>query len=191
MCIVDIRCHVLTLPSAGHHFEPPWTDLPGLRSCAGLPHCSHRLQIQRAQGEDWPAFWQETWGQPKGPQIWRCRNHHHGARKTHVCRELLSVSTTGWVCWEKLFHRVYSPICQKTCHPCWCQQFVVLMLDMFRLKEKHTKQFLRRTFKSIRTAQLFQDTSCWKEMIGYWSLPATKTKPKSLTLISSHKSNLL
>lgn len=70
---------------------------------------------------------------------------------------------------KKLFHRVYSPICHKTCHPCWCQRFVVLMLDMFRLKEKHKEQFLRRAFKSIHTAQLFQDTLCWKEMIGYCS----------------------
>lgn len=92
---------------------------------------------------------------------------------------------------KKLFHRVNRPNCQKTCHPCWCQRFVVLMLDMFRLKEKHKEQFLRRTFKSIHKAQLFQDNSCWKQMIGYWSLPATKTKPKSLTLISSHKGNLI
>ena len=83
--------------SAGHHPEPPWPDLPGLRPRAWLPHCSHCLQVQRAQGEDWPSFWQEAWGQPQGSQVRRRRHHHHGAWKTHVCWELLPVPPTGWV----------------------------------------------------------------------------------------------
>jgi len=84
-------------PSAGHHPEPPRADLPGLRPRAGLPHLSHCLQVQRAQGEDRPSIRQEAWGQPQGSEVWRRRHHHHGAWKTHVCWELLPVPASGWV----------------------------------------------------------------------------------------------
>lgn len=34
-----------------HHHEPPGTNLGRLHSSARLPHCPHRVQVRRAQGE--------------------------------------------------------------------------------------------------------------------------------------------
>ena len=42
--------------AAGYCAEPPWPDLQRLHSSVGLPHCPHRLQILRDQGEVRPPY---------------------------------------------------------------------------------------------------------------------------------------
>merc|ERR1712037_618815 len=40
------------LHRSGHRHEPPWLDRKRLLSSPRLPHCPHRLQVHRTQGED-------------------------------------------------------------------------------------------------------------------------------------------
>ncbi len=82
-------CMLICFIFLGHHPEPPWSDLSGICTSAGLPHCSHCLQVCWAQGEDRPSFWQEDGRQPQGSQIWGCCHCWDDPWQAHVCGELL------------------------------------------------------------------------------------------------------